>query len=98
LNISIKHKWNVKHAEKYKIVAINLFIVTGFTSWDNWNIKIGNLANLIPKFDNHLQKCWIGFSVNSVFEKVWWFEIEKFNYLYCTIIWFDFIQKCGIDI
>ncbi len=40
----------------------------------------------------------MGFNVNSVFEKVRWFEIEKFNYLSCSIIWFDLIQKCWIEI
>jgi hypothetical protein len=24
--------------------------LTDFASWDTWNMKIGNLANLLPKF------------------------------------------------
>ncbi len=73
-------------------MAIYLFLVTGFASRDNGNIKIGNLANLVPKFDNN-KKLWIGFNVNSAFERVWWFEIVKMNYLNCSIIWFDLMQK-----
>ncbi len=44
--------------------------------------------------------CWIGFNVNLVLETVWWFKIEKFNYLNCSIIWFDLIsyKKCWIRI
>ncbi len=63
-------------------------LVTDFASWDNCDIKIGSLANFVPKFDNN-QKCWVGFNVNSLFEKVQWFEIENFDCLNCSIIWFD---------
>ena len=42
--------------KQYEIVAIYLFSVTDFASWDNSNIKILNLANLVPKFDNNLKK------------------------------------------
>jgi hypothetical protein len=36
-----------------KFVAIYLFLVTDFASWDSCKIKIGNLAKLVPKFDNN---------------------------------------------
>jgi hypothetical protein len=47
-----------------------LFLVTDFANWDNCNMKIGNLANLVPKLDND-RKYWIGFDVNFKFERVW---------------------------
>jgi hypothetical protein len=30
-----------------------IFFDTGFASSDNYNIKIGNLSNLVAKFDNN---------------------------------------------
>jgi hypothetical protein len=35
-----------------KILAICLFLANDFASCDDCNIKVGNLANLVPKFDN----------------------------------------------
>jgi len=69
-------------------VDINLFLVTDFSSRDNGNIKIGNLANLVHKGNINL-KCLIGFYVNSIFGKAHWFTIVNFNYFNCSIIWFD---------
>jgi len=34
-----------------------LFLVTDFANWDNCNMKIGNLANLVPKLDNDQKSC-----------------------------------------
>ncbi len=82
--------------KEYKIVAIYIFLVIVFASWDNCNVRIGNFAKLVHKFDNNLKKYWIGF--NLVFENVQWFEVENFDYLNCSIIWFDLIQKSWIDI
>ncbi len=48
-------------------------------------LKNGDLADLVLKIDN-IQKCCIGFNVDLILEKVWQFEIEKFNYFYCSMI------------
>ncbi len=40
---------------QYQIVVICLFLDPGFASWDNCIIEIGNLANLMHKFDNNLK-------------------------------------------
>ncbi len=74
-------------------MTIHLHIVTDFASWENFNLKLWNLAYFVPKFDKKLNKYSIGFNVNSVFEKIWWFVIEIFNYLNSSIIWFDSNQK-----
>ncbi len=70
-------------------MAICLFLVTDHVTWDNCNLKICNLANFVPKFDNNLEL----FKVNLLFEKVCLFEIEKFNYSNSSIIWFDLMPK-----
>ncbi len=57
--------------KRYKIVDINLFLVTDYATWQNCDIKTGNLANFVLKFDINLKKWWIGFNVNSVFESIW---------------------------
>ncbi len=38
--------------KQYKILTIQLVLVTDYANWDNYDIKIGNLANLVLKFDN----------------------------------------------
>ncbi len=41
--------------KQYNIVAIYIFLVIVFASWDNCNVRIGNLAKLVHKFDNNLK-------------------------------------------
>ncbi len=45
--------WIVKIAETIQNCSNLTFLLTDFASWDNCNIKIGNLANLIHKFCNN---------------------------------------------
>ena len=80
----------VKLAETIQNCGHLPILVTGFASWDNSNIKIENLAKLLPKFDKNW-KCWIGFNVNLAFKKVWRFEITwivQFFYL----IWYKNVE------
>ncbi len=54
--------------------------------------KLRQLNYFFWKFDKNC-KCLIGYNVNSEFVKVWRFEVQKFDYLNHSIIWFDAIQK-----
>jgi hypothetical protein len=77
--------------KQYEIVAIYLYLFTDFVRWDNWTI--------FWKFDACSTLIWINlkmlswFECNLEFEKVWWFDIQKIDYLNCSIIQFDVMQK-----
>ena len=68
-------------------MAICLFLVTDYVTWDNCNLKIGNLANFVPKFDNNFKIIQSQFVIWKSLP-IWNWKIqllEFFNYL----IWFD---------
>ncbi len=46
----------------FQFSKLNGKICINNKNWDNYNVKIGNSVNLLPKFDNN-EKCWIGFNV-----------------------------------
>ncbi len=69
---------------QYEIVAIYVFLYTDCVSWGNWTIFLEIWQN---------EKCSIGFNINSEFGKVQQFEVKKFDYLICSIIWFNLTSK-----
>jgi hypothetical protein len=59
-------------------------------------IKIGNLANLVPKFDKKNKKCWIFSNVNSIFRNnsmIWNWKVRLLELF--DLIW---NKNCWIEI
>ncbi len=89
--------------KQYKIVAIYLFLVTDFASWDNCNIKIGNLANLVHKFDNNLKNAELVLMLILYFKKfgdlklknliIW--IIQLFNLIWYKKYWIEIEIQFG---
>ncbi len=89
--------WYLKYNEigEFMVNLLSLHIsIFSYCLCKLWQLdfKKGKLANLMLLFDN-TKKLWIGLNVDSVFEKVWWFEIKILKYLNCSIIWFGLIEN-----
>ncbi len=79
-------------------MAIYLFLVTDFASWDNSNIKIGNLANLVHKFDNNLKNAEL--VLMSILYLKKFGDLKLKNLIIWIVQLFDLIwyKKCWIEI
>ncbi len=79
-------------------MAIYIFLVSGFASWDNCNMTIGNLANLIPKFDKNFKNQNAELVLMSIRYLRKFYDLKLKNSITYTIQLFDLIWYKNVEL
>ncbi len=62
-----------------------------------WSFKLSDDPSVvIYNFHGFIIQA-IGFNVNSDFDNIWWFEVQHFDYLKCSVIRFDVIKNVELN-